>query len=58
MARIKIVCETCGSEDVVRDAWAAWNVEKQEWGLENVFDDMFCEDCETSTKAEEVEIDG
>ena len=58
MARIKIVCTHCESEAVVRDAWAAWDVEKQEWVLEDIFDYAYCQDCENETKLEEVEIDG
>ena len=36
--RIRIVCEECGSDDIVRDANARWNVETQEWELTNAFD--------------------
>ena len=44
--RITIVCCDCGSDDVLRDAWAAWDVERQEWTLSQVFDDGFCNRCE------------
>ena len=36
--KIKKVCSTCGSENVLADAYAQWNVEKQDWELANVFD--------------------
>jgi hypothetical protein len=56
MARIKIVCDECGSDNVVRDAWAEWDVEKQEWVLRTVFDFGKCEDCEAEDCLEEEEI--
>lgn len=41
------VCRRCGSDQVVRDAWACWSVEDQEWELGEVFDYAFCMTCET-----------
>ncbi len=40
------VCSSCGSDRVVRDAWAVWNAETQEWELQQVFDAAFCRTCE------------
>lgn len=40
------VCASCGSENVVCDAWASWNKQIDEWELDNTFDDGFCRDCE------------
>lgn len=40
------VCRHCGSEDVVRDAWASWDVEAQEWVLDQFFDNAYCRSCE------------
>jgi hypothetical protein len=34
----------------MRDAWASWNYQKQEWELSQSFDHAFCEDCEGETK--------
>jgi hypothetical protein len=39
-------CGTCGSERVVRDAWACWNRETGLWELEDVFDQVYCQACE------------
>lgn len=40
-----IHCKTCHSENVVADAWAAWD--GKEWGLlHEVFAHRYCEDCE------------
>lgn len=43
--RVKMVCDSCGSQDVQRDAWAEWSVEEQEWVLSQCFDHAFCNDC-------------
>lgn len=43
-------CKTCGSERVVKDAWACWNRDSGIWELENVFDDEHCHECESATK--------
>jgi len=40
------VCTACGSERVVRDAWASWDAESQDWQLDAVFDYSFCLSCE------------
>ena len=42
-------CKTCGSERVVRDAWACFNPSSGLWELETVFDQEFCHQCETET---------
>jgi hypothetical protein len=38
-------CTTCGGTDVRSDAYAAWNVERQEWELVTTFDNTDCETC-------------
>lgn len=48
-APVTMVCETCGSDDVVRDAWAEWDVGSQEWVLRTVFDQAVCETCDGET---------
>lgn len=53
---IKIVCKTCGSEDVRRDAWAVWGEEEQEWFLGEVFDYAHCCRCDGECSLEEVEL--
>jgi hypothetical protein len=42
-------CNRCGSTDVVRDAWAAWNAELQQWEIDQLFDHAFCNTCEGDT---------
>jgi hypothetical protein len=38
-------CVQCGSDEVVRDAWARWNPIAGLWELGNVFDESMCEAC-------------
>ena len=45
--KYKYICPICGGDNVVSDAWASWDVESQQWVLENTFDQEFCNDCET-----------
>lgn len=58
--KIKIVCAECGSENVMRDAYACWNVERQEWELQCVFDQGYCDKCaetgDSEARLEEVVI--
>lgn len=42
-------CGSCGSADVMRDAWACWDDDTQDWVLGSVFDAAFCEACENDT---------
>jgi hypothetical protein len=57
MSRINIVCSHCGSDDVRRDAFAAWSVEKQEWELAEVYDQGHCVKCEGDASLEEIELE-
>lgn len=41
--KFKMVCRRCGSNRVLRDAWAEWSIEHQVWELQNVFDHAVCE---------------
>jgi hypothetical protein len=52
--KVRIVCGTCGSEDVSRDAWGDWDVRTQRWELRCVFDYAFCHDCAGETRLVEV----
>ncbi|MGA3206089.1 MAG: hypothetical protein ABSF12_26645 [Bryobacteraceae bacterium] len=44
--KIVFVCNTCGSEEVLVDAWAEWNKDNQRWELFNTFDAAFCAECD------------
>jgi len=50
----RVTCCTCGGENVLIDAWAAWSFEKQEWELQNTFQQAYCEDCDGETSWEGV----
>lgn len=54
--RISIRCGTCGGSNVMRDAWAVWSDEAQDWELGAVFDDGACEDCGGQARLVEIEI--
>lgn len=43
-------CKMCGSERVVKDAWACWNPEFGLWELETTHDHTFCQSCEATTE--------
>ena len=51
---IDIVCKTCGSNNVSRDAWANWDSAAQQWVLGAVFDSAQCHVCENGTSLAEV----
>lgn len=53
MSKLIISCRNCGSDRVVRDAWACWSYERQEWELGNMFDYAFCIACETECTIQE-----
>lgn len=51
---VQFVCSWCGSVRVSRDAWADWDVGRQEWVLGVVFDDGFCHRCERERELDAV----
>jgi hypothetical protein len=53
-SRVRMVCGTCGSEDVRIDAWAGWNEETQAWELAETFDYSFCNACEDECRIKEI----
>ncbi len=55
-SKVKMVCGTCGSENVMMDAWACWDVAKQEWVLHSTFDQEYCGDCDGETHIKEIDI--
>ncbi len=51
--KLQMVCEECGSTDVMHDAWAVWDVRAQDWVLGAVFDYAHCDRCGGETDIEE-----
>ena len=41
----RMICENCGSEDVLADAWAVWSAAEQRWEIGEVFDYGHCNRC-------------
>lgn len=47
------VCRYCGSDDVLADAFARWNVDGQQWEIGDVYDKgAFCHKCDGETRVE------
>ena len=47
---LSLHCEECGSEDVMQDAWAAWNAELQMHEVVSVQDHGYCNTCDSEAK--------
>lgn len=43
-------CMSCGSVDILRDAYACWDENSQHWVLHSCYDDYRCDTCNTQTK--------
>ena len=54
--KTRMVTDCCESEEALRDAYAKWDVPKQEWELFNVFDAATCNDCGEECNIEEVPL--
>lgn len=54
--KLRMVCGTCGSDDVSRDAWDDWDVTTQDWVLRTVFDYAHCHACEGETRIREIPV--
>lgn len=56
-AKLKMICRTCKSEDVLSDAYAKWDFENQKWIVQNTFDKgAWCNKCDGETRIDELEI--
>ena len=54
--KIDYKCKNCKDDGiVVWDAWASWDVEKQECRLESTYDHFECTEC-GDTDIEEIEV--
>ena len=51
---VRMVCRTCGSDAVTRDAWAAWHEGEQRWQISALFDHAFCHDCMAAVQIDAV----
>jgi hypothetical protein len=57
-SKVKMICGYCGGQNVMRDAWAVWDVVNQEWALGAVFDYAYSEDCNREATLEEQSVVG
>ncbi len=56
--KLKMVCSICKSEDVLCDAFAEWDYDKQEWSLQNTFDKgSYCQNCDGECRIDTIEIE-
>lgn len=44
-ARAKPVCAHCGSDQLVRDASARWDIDTQDWAISGIYDCTTCDIC-------------
>ena len=52
----KPVCSQCQSDDVVADAYAAWDNDAQEWTVANTFNKgAYCNACDGETRLDWIE---
>lgn len=54
--RVDMVCERCGSLDVWAGACVTWNTEEQEWDLDSLDGEEFCNDCQQKCNIKQKEI--
>jgi hypothetical protein len=54
--RIALVCGTCGSDHVSRDALVQWDVANQRWELRGLLDNSDCNRCDGETRLVAVEL--
>lgn len=52
--KVRMVCGTCGSQAVTRDAWAEWDADSQDWVLGAVYDYAYCHACDGDARIEEI----
>jgi hypothetical protein len=52
-AKVKMVCSQCGSEGVLADAHAQWDVDSQLWEVvETYHKGAYCSQCDAETRIE------
>jgi hypothetical protein len=56
MAREKPICSRCKSDNVRLDAFAKWDIDRQEWVLWKTYDYSHCMQCEEETRLVWVEV--
>lgn len=49
----ELTCPQCGGDNVVKDAFASWDVNAQEFVLHSTYDESYCQDCDESVSPSE-----
>jgi hypothetical protein len=58
MEKTKPVCRSCGSSDILVDAYAQWNQETQEWEVYDTYEKGgTCRTCDGDLRFEWVSVD-
>jgi hypothetical protein len=52
--KIVMVCGTCGTQNVLVDAWAEWNPKEQKWELAEVCQTVYCQECDGESSISEL----
>lgn len=47
--KYKPVCKYCGNERVLRDAYARWDYDLQEWVISSTYNSFYCDQCDGPT---------
>ena len=56
--KYKVVCDHCGSDSVLINAFVQWDELSQDWHIVNTFDKgSHCDECEGECRTVEVAID-
>ena len=56
MMKYKKVCSSCGSDDLNFDAFVKWDSDKQDFYIENIYDNVYCCTCGGETIDVDIEI--
>lgn len=52
----KPVCNECGSDEILVDAFGEWDSEGNQWVLHSTYDDLFCSSCSKSVDVTWAEV--
>ena len=57
LIKTRFFCPICHGSNLISDAPCKWDFDKQEWvRTGEVYEDTYCEDCETEIKVQSVEV--
>jgi hypothetical protein len=57
MTKLRMICSKCHSEDVLSDAYAAWDFDQQQWVVSSSFDKgAYCNNCDGECRIESMAL--